>query len=114
MDQDGLMKFTGHISKMTRKIPRKYFFLNAKIVPAMIFILKNHVKNKKKSKNSEILHTQSNMVKIEKKITSGKKYGILPLFIHSYVRFNISNILMEKIVSKLKIIYVYIKKMSQA
>ena len=41
----------------------------------------------KKSKNSEIPHTQSNMVKIEKKITSGEIYGILPLFIQSYVRF---------------------------
>ena len=87
MGQDGLMKFTCHISSMTREIPKKYFFLNAKIVVAMIFFLKNHVKNKNKKIKSEIRRTKSNIVKIEKKIMSGKKYCILPLFIQSYVRF---------------------------
>ena len=53
MDQDGLMKLTGYISGITRKSPKKYFFLNAKIWAVMIFFLRNQEKNLKNLKKNQ-------------------------------------------------------------
>ena len=40
MDQDEALKLTGHFSSMTGSCLKKYFFLNIKIMAAIIFFVK--------------------------------------------------------------------------
>ena len=46
MDEDGVMKLTGHSSSMTGSCLKKYFLLDVKIMAAIFFFLKKRFKDK--------------------------------------------------------------------
>ena len=66
-DKDKLFKLIGNRFSIAQMSSKQGHFSNTKKSVLINFFLKNRMKNKKKSKNSEIQQTLSNIIKDYKK-----------------------------------------------